>query len=135
MICGFDLIDSLGGAREEIQLTNLQELIMDEVKKIRKVHKDLLESEVASLVTQALQDKGISLVQLEYDQIGKNLTPYADCIAMAASLSKARVALTRMPDPASNKIEAAKFAKKEHTVSVEKKLISKDHVSKVMAKK
>lgn len=80
----------VGGAREEIQLDGLQELIADEVRAIRKSNKDLLDEEVATRVAESLQKKGVKLVQLQTLDIGKNATPYADCIRMSSTLTKAR---------------------------------------------
>lgn len=78
-----------GGAREEIQLDSLQQLIMDEVRAVRKLNKDLLEEEVAVKVAESLQKKGIKLLQLQTQDIG-NATLYADCIRMSSTLTKAR---------------------------------------------
>jgi len=124
----------IGGAREEIQLDSLQELIMDEVKAVRKANKDLLEEEIATQVAASLQKKGVTLVQLQTQDIGKNATPYADCIRMSSTLTKARVALTRMPDPSTQQIDRTRFSEKGH-ISVGEKLISKGHIARVMGKK
>lgn len=124
----------IAASREELQMDELQEMVKDEVRKIQKdnADKELLESELAEMVTKSLQKKGVSLVQMELGGALEAPSIYSECIRVSSSLNKAKVSLSRMPSGPSNTVDRSKFAAKH--VTLKKDLVTSSHVSRLMGK-